>query len=319
MKTRVGIIGTGKIARYLISRLKDMGIEICFSINRSNSSSLGTLLLKEKPVAVFLTISTPALDKGNAAKDYILQCVKNDIPVITCEKGAFAYHASALQPYLNKIGCSASVGGGTGIIPVIKSLKLDGDVEMEVVLNGTLNFIWHQISGKIPLNEACIEAGKLGYTEPGATNSLTLVNGEMRDVLMKTCVLFNTVFSNGRFITPHLFGKFELTKEDLEKLTDGGDYRMIVSFSNKKTKKEISYVGRKFDRYWIDGSWRISGGFRQIEPKENYSWIPGGVGNAAHIIQNNFDQRSEYFFSGLGAGLKPTTDIMLDDLSWLCQ
>ncbi|MFA6938758.1 MAG: NAD(P)-binding domain-containing protein [Candidatus Paceibacterota bacterium] len=102
MKMRVGIIGTGKIARHLISRLKDMGIETCFSINRSNSSSLERLLLKERPEAVFLTIST--LDKGEAAREYILQCVKNNVPVITCEKGAFAYHASALQPYFNKIG-----------------------------------------------------------------------------------------------------------------------------------------------------------------------------------------------------------------------
>ncbi|MFA6430260.1 MAG: hypothetical protein WCW43_01070 [Candidatus Paceibacterota bacterium] len=317
MKMRVGIIGTGKIARHLISRLKDMGIETCFSINRSNSSSLERLLLKERPEAVFLTIST--LDKGEAAREYILQCVKNNVPVITCEKGAFAYHASALQPYFNKIGCSASVGGGTRMIPLTKELELNGKVEIEAVLNGTLNFIFHQISGGISLDEACIEASKLGYAEPGATDSLSLLNGEMRDVIMKTCVLFNTVLSNGRFITPHQFSKFELTKEDLEKLTDGENYRMIVSFSNNKKGKNIPYFGRKFERYWIDSSWRISGGFRQINPsREHYSWLPGGVGNAIHIVENDHDIRTEYTMSGQGAGLKPTTDVMLVDFYRLC-
>jgi len=318
MKRKVAIIGTGKIARYLKQRLEDMKLEVCFMINRSNSNSFELLLKTEKPKAVFLTIST--LDKGEKARDYILLCAKYGVPVITCEKGALAYHMLKLWEHLETIGHTACVGGGTGIIQLVKNLNIDikEKIEIEVVLNGTLNYIFHQMASGISLEEACDEARRLGYAEPNATDSLSLVNGELKDVIMKTCAFFNTALANGRFITPHEFGKFELSSADLEKLQAGDDYRMMVFFSNHKILSEPHFVGKKFRRHKIGGKWDIMGGFVSISNSNFYPWIPGGVGNAVHVIDKSEYSFGECMMSGQGAGVRPTVAVMLEDYRTLC-
>ena len=108
---------------------------MCFSFERDNGFSFDSMLWREKSEVVFLTIST--LDKGEAARDYIISCMNAGIPVITCEKGSLSYHAVMLKPYLKNIGYSAAVGGGTMILGYVKSRHLeDRQVSISAVLNG---------------------------------------------------------------------------------------------------------------------------------------------------------------------------------------
>ncbi len=316
---KVGIIGAGGIAKHLAARLESQGITVCFSIGRNQTEQFSELLEAEKPHAVFLTIST--LDKGEAALDYILACIKAGILVITCEKGALAYHAKALKPYLDKIGFSATVGGGTRMLKYVTERHLtDKQVEISAVVNGTLNFLFDEIRrGGRSLGEACKEACKLGYAEPGATDPLSLINGELKDVRMKTCVFFNTVLASNRLVTPDEFGLLEQTASDLEQLSeDGGDYRLVVSFSNHKQTKEHPRFGKQFGLHFIDG-WHITGSFRQITQASQLSlWLPAGVGNAVYITEGELGSGGKYILSGPGAGHEPTTSAMLADFEELC-
>ncbi len=317
---KVAIIGRGAIAEHLSARLELMDIDICFSYTRSHIGiPFGDLIAHERPQAVFLAIST--LDRGQAARDYILKCVEYGIPVITCEKGALAYHAEVLKPHLSKIGFSATVGGGTRMLKYVVDRHLVGKkVEIHAVINGTLNFIFDELrhSGR-SIGEVCNEVFKSGYAEPGANDSLSLINGELKDVRMKTCDFFNTVLATERLITPDEFGLLKLTDDDLENLSEeGGDYRLVVSFSNHKSVKDHPRFGRQFGLHSVDG-WHITGSFRQItQASQLLSWLPGGVGNAVHIIEGELGSGGKYTLSGPGAGHEPTTSAMLADFEELC-
>jgi homoserine dehydrogenase len=316
---KVAIIGAGGIATHLRARLLSQGINVCCSLQKNPRDKLASLLEHEKPQAVFLAIST--LDEGEAARDYILTCIKAEIPIITCEKGALAYHAKVLKPHLDKIGFSATVGGGTRMLKYVQSRHLTGkQVEIHAVVNGTLNFIFDEICQGRSLGEACKEACGLGYAEPGATDPLSLINGELKDVRMKTCVFFNTILASDRLVTPHELELLRLTAKEVEQLSErSGDYRLVISFTNKKSAREHTRFGRQFSLHFVD-SWHITGSFRQVtQASELSSWLPEGFGNAVHIIEGNLGSGGTYTLLGPGAGHEPTTSAMLADFEELCR
>ncbi len=317
---KILIVGAGGIGQHLFDRLKSQGFHGWMTTQRDRQVFKRSWLKTKKPDAVFVAISTPDWDKGRAAEYYILSCVEAGIPVITCEKGALAYHADVLKPHLGKIGFSATVGGGTRMLKYVQGKHLaNRQVKISAVINGTLNFIFSQMSCGTTLDESCRQAIQLGYAEPGADDPISLINGELRDVLMKTCVFFNTVLATDEIITPDYFGKFELTTDDLESLNQvGKDYRLIVSFSNHPKPQVSQTFGEEFSLHSHDG-WHITGGFRQIShTPQLYSWLPGGVGNAVNIVDGELGSGGEYTLSGPGAGREPTTSAMLADLAELC-
>lgn len=321
---KVAIIGAGAIAKRLKERLKSQGDEVCFSLRRNSTQSLKDLLPFHDLDAVFLAIST--LDRGEAARDYIFACAEADIPIITCEKGALAYHAKVLQPCSSLIGCSASVGGGTGILNYIRGRNPNNQpMNISVVLNGTLNFILDEMQGRgRTLGEACGEASKLGIAEPGNDGPQGLINGELIDVGRKVCVFFNTVIATNEFLTPNHLGAFTLTRDEVQELSeDGADYRMLASFSNhpsavvKAEHQSSEFLGPSF-KIMIDG-WTILAGFRKVANRSEFkSWLPSGVGNALHIVEGEFGKGGKYTLVGPGAGAEPTTSAMLNDFDQLC-
>lgn len=328
---KVGIIGTGGISKCLQLRLQSIGWSVVFLVRRQtysfngaeyarNKMTISDLLDEANPDLVFLAIST--LDKGEEAKNYISDCVKKSIPVVTCEKGALAYHAQALEPFFALIGFTATVGGGTQLIGYLHNRFINRrHVEIHAVINGTLNFVFDEVArGGRTLGEACDEAMKLGYAEPGARNALSLINGELRDVMMKTCVLFNTTLARNEFITPSKLGALELAPWQLEELSQkAADYRFVVSFSNRTAPKRHSFFNDNFFEIAV-GEWYIQGGFRQVHGDTDLaSWLPGGVGNAAHIIEGELGSGGKYILSGPGAGHEATTTVMQNDAERLLK
>ena len=318
MKHRIVIIGGGAIALHLGTRLDNRGHDVrYFTRITREQMSFHDLIDLVRPHAVFLAISTT--DKGEAALEYILTCMKMGIPVIICEKGSLAYHAQVLRPHMSHIGFSASLGGGTRLLNYVAShYPNEKKMNIQVVLNSTLNFIFDELRHGSFLVQACAAATKTGSPEPGASDALSLINGELRDVHMKPCVFFNTVLAREQLITPDMFGRLELTKDDLRILNEkGGDYRMVVSFSNHPSTKVLPYFGKHFGIF-CDG-WHIEGGFRQITKSSGLeSWLPEGIGNAVHIAEGELGAQSIYTLSGPGAGLEPTTTAMLTDFRELC-
>ena len=355
---KVGIIGTGGIAKCLQLRLQNIGWSVVFLVRRKtysfngaeharNKMAISDLLDEANPDLVFLAIST--LDRGEEAKNYIGHCARKGIPVVTCEKGALAYHAEALKPFFGLIGFTATVGGGTqligylhdrlipaseervGVYSLTQRPSEDGTkglipfvnrrhVEIHAVINGTLNFVFDEVArGGRTLGEACDEAMKLGYAEPGAKDALSLINGELRDVVMKTCVLFNTTLARNEFITPSKLGAIELAPRQLEELNQkAADYRFVVSFSNRTAPKKRSFFNGNFEI--AVGEWHIQGGFRQTHGDTDLaSWLPGGVGNAVHIIEGELGSGGKYTLSGPGAGHEATTTVMQNDAERLLK
>ena len=321
---KVAIIGEsadprrGVIAKRLRERLEAEGVEVVFSIRRSDNGgpSYEELLDRHKPEAVFVAIST--LDRGEAARDYILKAMAQYFKVVLCEKGALSSFGETLWGHLSQIGFSAAVGGGTLLLPYIKSRRPNSQrMEIHAVLNGTLHYVFDEMRRGRSLAEACGEASKLGYAEPGADGPLSLINGELVDVVRKACVFFNTTLARREFLTPDILGSLTQTAQGVERLSRaGGDCCFVVSFSNSPSAEKPAFVGEGFV-VEVEG-WVVSGGFREVGNLSEFNWLPGGVGNAVHIAEGELGAGGKYTLSGPGAGPEATTSAMLDDYHQLC-
>jgi homoserine dehydrogenase len=311
---KVGVIGRGSIATILVERLKDeFDAHIAFQYHTESKEPYHVLLEKHEPDVVFMAIATN--DTGEAARDYINDTVHlYNIPIITCEKGALSYHYEGLKSYLRLVGYSASITGGTMALSYVKERHLNKkEVHLNAVLNGTLNYIFYRLGHGATLAGACAEAGKLGYAEPGATDIVALLNGELKDVTMKICVLYNVALSNGEYISPRDFKQNAFTEDSLFSLNSSTKaYRYIVFMSNVydsfNNAKLISPLRLK------KGTWNIEASFKEIPAlSENTAWIPSGVGNVIQILLGKHGEYGECMITGPGAGLRETTEAMLDD------
>lgn len=325
MQPRVGIVGTGKIARHLDRRLAEREWEVLFTSNRreyvyptgggyawdghGTASERAEHLLGTKPDLVFLAISTN--DQGQDAFGYITTFVNAGIPVVTCEKGALAhYDLSARLPYL---GFTAAVGGGTQMLRYLADRRpISTVVEINGVFNGTLNYIFHQVSAGATLATACEEAKELHITEPGADDPLSIVNAEMGDIVRKICVLYNSTLSTREILVPERFGKVGITSQELERLSkSAGSYRMIVSLCNTRPVNPDPFFGQGYGV--VTDRWDIRFGFRRVLNESEFDWLPGGVGNGLCITEGYLGKGGKYVLLGPGAGLEPTTTAMLND------
>lgn len=310
---KVAVVGMGTIGSHLVSRLKENKVEICFTYRRHQQGpSFERLLDLKKPFAVFFAISNR--DTGEEALGLMLECLIRGIRVITCEKGALAYHADILASYMHLIGYGAVVGGGTRMLYFLKGRNLsNGPVKIQAVVNGTLNFILDAMSGGSSLDEACGQARELKYAEPNATDPLSLINGELEDVSKKVCVMYNLLCAQGEYITPELLKPIVLNEKSLNTLSDlGGDYRVVVTLSNNGIG-EYSYFGEKMGGAKF-GDWHIEGGFRNSSSESGLrQWVPQGVFNAVRVSEGRFGANCTLTLSGQGAGPKPTVTSMLVD------
>jgi len=322
MNNKVAIIGAGSIAKVLKRRLRENGYVITSHVSRkgylvdglfikwsATESQICEEILSKRPSIVFLAIST--LDNGVSAANYIRFFAGKNIPVVLCEKGSLAYHAKKISPFFKNIGFSAVVGGGTQMLGYLQGRHPRRRlVEISAVVNGTLNFIFDSNDGS--LGERCGEAQRLGYAEPGAESVLSLINGELKDVTMKACCIFNVALREFSFLTPEELGFILLTEEELKELGRKTGYRVVVSFSNYNVPVEHAFFKRKFNAL-ADG-WYIQGGFRHVgEDADTAGWLPGGVKNAIHIVEGEFGSGGTYTLTGPGAGAEPTTTAMLND------
>jgi len=296
------VIGHGLIGTYLKPRIeKELGLVVM--------QIAGETL----PDIVFVAISTR--DTGEAARDYILKYVQLGIPVVTCEKGSLAYHAEELMFYVasDMIGFDAACGGGSHILSKArKHVLFIREFRANAVLNSTLNFIGSRLeAGKTP-DEACEEAKAIGIVEPGSKNFAEMIRGEIHDVLMKTCVFYNTVFLTAFSITPDMFDTAPLTSEGIDQLITllRSGYRMVISFDDFPNKRQ----------YFSEGTFKlttadfhhIQGGFCDIsnESTDFRSWFPQGIENGILVVEAG---KVTLEVKGLGARPQPTTDAMIAD------
>lgn len=249
-------------------------------------------------------------------------------PMVLAGKAALSSeHFYALEPHLPHMGINAMVGGATGMLDeMLLNLNFsDGrDIEVEVVLNGTLSYIMTGAWKNRPLQALIREAVTLKYAEPGIGNRmpdpLDVFKGEVEgDVPKKALIVLRRVF--GKFIGRHVGARdlrtFEFTEDAMYCFTASNARRkFVVRFSTKKLPPQIEINSPGSIWAEIDGKVFVSGGFLHI-PKGSAldEWVPdSGPGNAARIVQGG----QQRIVSADGAGDLATVGTLIRDTRRLC-
>lgn len=262
-------------------------------------------------------VAIHADDRGETAKYYIEQCMKKDVPVVTCTKTVVANFYDELD--LDKTGINATVGGGSQMLSFIKDHYCTlHEMELHMVLNGTLNYIIGKVStGEYSLEEAISEAKRLNYAEPGKENVLEVVTKEILDTVIKSVIVARHGLSLHRIqmkdILLRPFGKIDLDRVVRESV----DRRYIVSFRPADQVNEKDILGGF--RYQI-GSFIIDAGFKRISHDRFYKrLVPEGVGNAA--LMSGGENRGDVITQtqGPGAGAGPTVTTLLNEANKLVK
>lgn len=326
------VIGYGTIGKPLVLRLKAKGYSIKGVVRKGGllSEDANTHSGKFSPGmiepfvgskhgggAIFL--ATPSEPGGEVARDYIVAGLAAGAKVITCEKGAIGEHFDIFREDIenNRIGYSATVGGGTRLLPVLRDrLRGRKDVTAHVVLNGTLSFLFHSMHHDgDSLGAAVRKAIKLGFAEPGAESDLDVVNGEMRDTVLKTSILYNLCMRSSKTLKPSDISLHTLGEQELMRLIhEVAVRRYIVSFLPPGTKNGVSEDVIGGFCVGIDG-WRIRGGFHRTDSDPLFNGrLPTGANNCVITSEGVNGEDGIYMLcNGPGAGPEPTTSAMIAD------
>ena len=270
-------------------------------------------------------IAIPNADRGGDEIEWLdFFRNKNDLPVVTCAKAAHAYRFEFVNQCggaEGKIGNSASVGGGSDILHALQRFQLARqNLIVYAVINGTLNYIWSSVQVGQSFGAAVEAAKKMGYAEPGNTDHVSIVNGELGDICMKAAIICNTALSDGkRFITPDDFHVWKLHASDINYLTSrNARFRYVVTFASVDDPDEVEkntpgYIEAKF------GGWQITGGFHDVKAETPfYDWLRqiDGVNNG-FTIHNPLSGNTGQNAAGPGAGPEVTAAAMVRDLNRL--
>jgi homoserine dehydrogenase len=217
MKTLI-VGGNGHVGQALSKQLIKLGHSVSLFGSRDNRLTFTDRVSRAD--VVFMTI--PTCDTGEIALGYHLEALVAGKSMITCEKGALAYHYGKLKLYLDlgKIGYTATVGGGSGIL----SLFLFPHLHLKQivgVVNGTLNFLFSECArGKDPY-QVLAHASRLGLCEPGQSSLAGVVNGEIQDMVLKLVNLVNFSGVSSQVLHASEFGSLYLSESEiLNQLTD---------------------------------------------------------------------------------------------------
>lgn len=316
---KVGIIGIGNIGSEVYKRVQRLGWKVTFilrddGVYKNPDEKIDILDNFKKYTGgvdlVFLAI--PTLDDGKIAADYITFFMEKDIFIVTCEKGALSNYFSELEQWKNKIGYSATVGGGTQILRYLEGRIGPETQEIHAVINGTLNYIFDEIARGRNLSEVISEAQKLGYAEPGSETYLDVINKEAtQDAPMKTAVLFNICSIGGKQVRAKNFKIKKVDESQLKQLVrESKKRRYIVSITRGDNNNEDIIGGFSST---IDG-WMVSAGFKNLNANRLFGeLIPSGVNNAVIVYEGVYGADGTYRLSGQGAGAGPTASAMMKD------
>jgi len=323
---QAGIIGFGNIGKKLYEKLLENGWKVTFIVtsehvfgdspdNPKDKSENWLNYCRDVDI-VFLAI--PTFDDGRTAFNYITAVIEKGIPVVTCEKGALSNYFAELKPILNRIGYSATVGGGSGMIHFLQRRFFSGIREVHAIVNSTMNYIWDDLRMGNPLGHIVEEVKRLGYAEPGEKDPIRIILGEAGpDVTKKTSILFNLCFRPKTILHAKDI-KVVLTDEMVRQaITEAMSRRFVVSFEREGNfRKENSDITAFTHR--VDG-WVINGGFKRTDSPliarlcNSATW----VNNAILTVEGEDGSGGIYLCVGPGAGASPVATAMIRDAEGL--
>ena len=331
--TNVMVVGRGTMGKPLHARLVQEGFSVT-SVGRrdvlvgdthhdisaiTDGYIAGRLSRFIQGVQVaFLAI--PSDGDGNTELAYMEYFRAKGIYVITFAKSALAYHYDKLRPHLDMVGRSATVGGGTQILPWLTNLCLPGkDFTMFAYLNASTNYFMDSVSGGASREEAFRSAQAAGLAEPGATDYVAFLNGEIgHDMPMKCCIAMNDTIlgTQGMTLKPTDFSYKKLEVSDVEQITSPmSNSRYLLTFSKGKRSTPALSSGQPGELQAKIGNFTISGGFIDVSRNTHVTqWMQGGKTNGVQIrFEGDFESDGMVEIAGEGAGFA-TVGAAMNDL-----
>ncbi|MEX2014981.1 MAG: hypothetical protein WD885_03520 [Candidatus Saccharimonadales bacterium] len=274
---------------------------------------------------VKVAFNTLPSSEGKRSFEILKHLASKGIPVVTAEKGSLSdfYKQIENEGLLDFLGSDATVGGRTGMLEWAAGQINIRATQIHLVINGTLNYILDGISNQRTPGQVIDEAVLLGYAEPGATEHLDVLNGELvGDIPKKAAILANrslrnTIFLDGSYLSPEQLDQAPLDYSSWHRLIrESRDRRYILSFVRKDQEIPeddiIAPLRKEFKTKF--GVTVVTGGFRRIHDNPLLSYLNlSGTRNGAVITGGENESDGILVLSGEGAGPGPTATAMVNN------
>ena len=257
-------------------------------------------------------LSTDVWDVVNRDCDVVIEvlggiqpaadCIKSALlagkHVVTANKAALANHPELheiVEARGSQLLCSAAVGGAVPVLETLRRLAGQHEIDtVEGVLNGTTNFILHELARGIPFDQAVAQAQACGLAEADPSADL-----DGSDVACKLVLIARAAFGvDLPFASVHRVGITEVDPRHVFDLSKSGSAVRLVGSLRR------------------DGDGIIA----EVKPV---------VLEAAHSLANTDREENcvmvkitsgeTHILHGKGAGRWPTTEAVFADLSNLLR
>jgi homoserine dehydrogenase len=297
---KILIVGKGAVGTALSQSASMIGWQYRFFSGRSPDRSF----VREAESADVVAIAISTKDKGEIELGFIMICLELGIPVVTCAKGALAWHFEKLKPHLQKIGHSTTVGGASGMLALAESPGRWLMTQADGIVNGTLNFLCWAAGKGIDPYAALAYARKHQLCEPGAMSLATVVNGEIQDVLRKASILFN-LFDIGPSISPDDFSYSVFAEEEVLRLLRFGRCMRFVLTISRTQQASFSFEAV----HLTVQPWTIVGSFFDC-PEDT---LIGTIDRERNFLSITTPEIGIEVISGIGAGAQSTAVALLEE------
>lgn len=308
--TKVGLIGYGSIGQELARQITEKGWDISWIVTRETIKDNEWIVISESGEwknqsavdIVFLCIPS---SQPEMARDYIQFFGEKEVPVVTCEKWALATYPTVFEYYSEKIGKSATVGGGTRMLSFLDLRNRDDICEISGVLNGTLNYVFDELSTWKSQTDVLADVLEKKYAEPGSNTLSDIIAGELDDLTKKAIILTN---ASGLLEETIAWKPDQYSVENffLEKaLQNPSEYRFLFILADHEYSGFIG--GMEIE----SGKWWCYAGLFLV--KNTSLTLPSGVNNMLSIVERD----DVYTLTGPWAGPVPTARAMMLDAASL--
>ncbi len=268
----VTIIGFGNVGRTLFRSLKHYPHR--FSVQAiGNSKGIHNFNSDDNKINTDLTfLCVPTQENGKVELEHVKDIMSCSGRVaVTCAKGMAAQHYEYVDEHKYRIGISATVGSGCGMVPMIRNFRREEGYssikELNGVVNGSLNYIWNRMSEGISLQEILFETIEKGFTESGNLDALSVIRQEINDARLKSAILANSAFYPDELVrgSDIVFANRSTYESSIIMATKNPER---VRFAVQITKGNSSIDDKLFN--YRGRSYEIAGGFVPIErlPRE---------------------------------------------------
>ena len=268
--------------------------ESLVALDRGGKGWDALAMARQAEADVLLEATYTDIKTGEPATSHIKAALERGVHVVTTNKGPLALHYRELAELAAKHKAEflfeGTVMSGTPVLNLVRETLAGAEIlEMQVILNGTTNYILTRMEEGLSYEDALKKAQELGYAE--AVPDADVLGW---DALAKVTILANVVF--GASLKP--------TESPCEGIT-------------KITAADITKAKADGKRYKLIGRvWREGGAVKaSVAPRlVDLSQPLAGVMGATNAVAIKTDALGEVTIVGPGAGRAQTGFSMLTDL-----